>query len=136
MTKSTVDVLVLGAGMAGCAAATRAAQAGASVVLVEKADAIGGSAAYAGYLWTAPTVDVMQDVNPRADLALSRRLVDDYDTAVDWVRELGVDVGAPVTVLRFGRGRAFDSANFLLACQRTLVDADGCELILGATTER
>ena len=72
---STVDLLVLGAGMAGCAAATRAAQAGASVVLVEKTAAIGGSAAYAGFLWSAPTVDVMRRENPEADAALSSRLV-------------------------------------------------------------
>jgi succinate dehydrogenase/fumarate reductase flavoprotein subunit len=128
------DVLVLGAGMAGCAAATSAAQAGASVVLVEKAAAIGGSATYAGYIWSAPTVEAMEEANPEADPALARRLVDDYDGAVAWVRALGVEVGDPVTVLRFGRGRAFDSANFLLACERTLHDAAGCELLLGTTT--
>jgi succinate dehydrogenase/fumarate reductase flavoprotein subunit len=131
-----VDLLVLGAGMAGCAAATRAAQAGASVVLVEKLDAIGGSAAYAGFVWSAPTIEVMEQTNPDADPALARRLVEDYDAAVDWLRALDVHVGEPVTVLRFGRGRAFDSANFLLTCERRVREADGCELITGAWTER
>jgi succinate dehydrogenase/fumarate reductase flavoprotein subunit len=131
-----VDLLVLGAGMAGCAAATRAAQAGASVVLVEKLDAIGGSAAYAGFVWSAPTIEVMEQANPDADPALARRLVEDYDAAVDWLRALDVHVGEPVTVLRFGRGRAFDSANFLLTCERTVREAEGCELIAGAWTER
>jgi succinate dehydrogenase/fumarate reductase flavoprotein subunit len=130
------DVLVVGAGMAGCAAATSAAQEGASVVLVEKAEAIGGSAAYAGYLWSAPTLEAMREANSDADPALARRLVDDFDAAVGWMRSLGVEVGDPVTVLRFGRGRAFDSANFLLACERILRDADGCELLLGAATQR
>ena len=62
-----VDLLVFGGGMAGMSAAARAASDGASVVLVEKAPAIGGSAMYAGFVWTAPTVDVMREVNPDAD---------------------------------------------------------------------
>jgi succinate dehydrogenase/fumarate reductase flavoprotein subunit len=132
----TVDLLVLGAGMAGCAAAVRAAREGASVVLVEKTEAIGGSAAYAGFVWSAPTVDVMQSVNPEADPALSSRLVTDYDDAIEWLRSLGVEVGKAVAVLGFGRGRAIDTANFLLTCERTLREADDCELLLGARTER
>ena len=133
---SAVDLLVLGAGMAGCAAAARAAQEGASVVLVEKSSAVGGSAAYAGFLWSAPTVDVMREVNPDADPALTRRLVDDYDGAIDWVRALGVEVSDPVTVLRFGRGRATDTASLLLACERTVREADGCAIEYRAHPER
>lgn len=48
-----VDLLVLGGGMAGLAAAARAAQDGASVVLVEKPPRTGGSAEYAGFIWAA-----------------------------------------------------------------------------------
>ena len=59
-----IDLLVLGAGMAGLSAAAKAASEGASVVLVEKGEAIGGSAAYAGFIWTAPTAEVMREVNP------------------------------------------------------------------------
>src|SRR5918912_3164909 len=105
-----VDLLVLGAGMAGCAAAVRAAQAGASVVVVEKAGAVGGSAAYAGFVWSAPSAEVMRRENPEADPALAQRLVDDYDAAVDWLRALAVHVGPAVKVLTFGRGRSVDSA--------------------------
>src|SRR5213596_2848964 len=110
-----VDLLVLGAGMAGCAAATRAARAGASVILVEKTAAIGGSAAYAGFAWSAPSLEVMRRENPE----------EDYDASIDWLRSLGVEVGEPVTVLGFGRGRAIDTANFLLTCQRMLRETDG-----------
>jgi succinate dehydrogenase/fumarate reductase flavoprotein subunit len=133
---STIDLLVLGAGMAGCAAAMRSAQEGASVVLVDKAPAIGGSAAYAGFVWSAPTVDVMQSVNPEADPELSTRLVTDYDDAIDWLRSLDVEVGNAVSVLGFGRGRAVDIANFLLTCERTLREAEACEVLLEAHTER
>jgi len=131
-----VDLLVLGAGMAGCAAAVRAAQQGASVLLAEKTAGVGGSAAYAGFLWSAPTAEIMLRENPDADPALSLRLVEDYDRSVEWLRGLGVEVGPAVQVLSFGRGRAFDSASFFLTAERALRDAPGCELLLGARTER
>lgn len=136
LASPTVDLLVLGAGMAGCAAAVRAAQDGATVVLAEKAGAVGGSAAYAGFLWSAPTVEIMRRENPDADPELSRPLVDDYDGAVEWMRALGVEVGPAVQVLTFGRGRAFDSAGFFLTSTQMLRKAPGCELLLGTRTER
>src|ERR1044072_9048655 len=113
-----IDLLVLGAGMAGRGAAARAASEGASVVLVEKGEATGGSAAYAGFIWTAPTVEVMRDVNPDGDPELGRLIVEGYDDALAFVRSLGVHVADPVTVLGYGRGCATDMANFLLACDR------------------
>jgi succinate dehydrogenase/fumarate reductase flavoprotein subunit len=131
---STVDLLVFGGGMAGMSAAARACSDGASVVLVEKGPAIGGSAMYAGFIWTAPTVEVMREVNPDADPELSARVVEGYGEALDWVRSLGVSVADPVTVLGYGRGCATDMANYLLACER-IVSERG-ERIVGATAER
>src|SRR4051812_34594974 len=113
-----IDLLVLGAGMAGLSAAAKAASDGASVVLVEKGEAIGGSAAYAGFIWTAPTDEVMREVNPDGDPALGRRIVEGYDDALAFVRSQGAHVAEPVTVLGYGRGCATDMANFLLACDR------------------
>jgi succinate dehydrogenase/fumarate reductase flavoprotein subunit len=133
-SSSPVDLLVLGGGMAGMSAAARAAKQGASVVLVEKGPAIGGSAVYAGFIWTAPSVEVMQDVNPEGDQKLARRVVEGYDEALDWVRSLGVHVGEPVTVLGYGRGCATDMANYLLTCER-LVRERG-EVLVGATVDR
>src|SRR5579859_2943336 len=93
---SIVDLLVLGGGMAGMSAAARACREGASVVAVEKAPAIGGSAMYAGFIWTAPTVEVMRDVNPDADPELSARVVEHYAEAMQWIRSLDVAVAEPV----------------------------------------
>jgi phytoene dehydrogenase-like protein len=51
-----VDLLVVGAGMAGLTAAARAARAGLSVLVAEVAGDVGGSARFAGYAWTgSPT---------------------------------------------------------------------------------
>src|SRR3954454_7697128 len=136
MTSSdeVIDLLVLGAGMAGLSAAAKAASEGASVVLVEKGEATGGSAVYAGFIWTAPTVEVMHEVNPDGDPVLGRRIVEGYDDALAFVRSLGVHVADPVTVLGYGRGCATDMANFLLACERVVRDRG--ELLLGAAVPR
>jgi succinate dehydrogenase/fumarate reductase flavoprotein subunit len=108
-----VDLLVLGAGMAGLAAAAHAAREGASVVLVEKAPRVGESAEYAGFLWTAPTLEVMREINPDGDPSLAARLVEGYPDAMDWVRSLGVEVKEPVTVLGYGRGSQTDMPHLL-----------------------
>jgi succinate dehydrogenase/fumarate reductase flavoprotein subunit len=129
-----VDLLVLGGGMAGLSAAAKAASQGASVVLVEKGPAIGGSAVYAGYIWTAPTIEVMREVNPEADPILAEGLVEGYADALNWVRSLGVQVAAPVTVLGYGRGCRTDIANYLLACERLV--RENCELLVHWTPER
>src|SRR3954471_16515396 len=104
--------------MAGLSAAARAAGDGARVVLVEKGTAIGGSAAYAGFIWTAPSVEVMREVNPDAEPRLADRVVEKYAEGMDFVRSLDVHVAEPVTVLGYGRGSATDMANYLLACER------------------
>jgi flavin-dependent dehydrogenase len=44
----SVDLLVIGAGMAGLTAAAHAADAGANVLVVEVAESVGGSALFAG----------------------------------------------------------------------------------------
>jgi succinate dehydrogenase/fumarate reductase flavoprotein subunit len=131
---SMVDLLVFGGGMAGMSAAARACRDGASVILVEKAPAIGGSAMYAGFIWTAPTVEVMREVNPDADPELSARVVEQYGDALEWVRSLGVTVGDPVTVLGYGRGCATDMANYLLACERRVRERG--ELLVGCSAQR
>ena len=131
---SMVDLLVFGGGMAGMSAAARAASEGATVVLVEKGPGIGGSAMYAGFVWTAPTIEVMREVNPDADPALSARVVENYAAGLDWIRSLGVTVADPVTVLGYGRGCATDMANYMLACER-LVREHG-EILTGCSGQR
>ncbi|MDQ1042459.1 hypothetical protein [Streptomyces sp. V4I2] len=70
-----VDLLIIGAGMAGMAgmagltAGARAVRSGLSVAIVEIAADVGGSARFAGYAWTAPSHQVM-DQHSRAETAL------------------------------------------------------------------
>ncbi len=85
------DLVVVGGGQAGLAAAAHAAEQGLRVVVCEKTDHFGGSAAFsAGILWTAPDVATMRAVVPDGDSELGRLLVDGLEPAVDRVRDAGV----------------------------------------------
>ena len=130
-----IDLLVIGGGMAGCSAAAYAASHGASVTLVEKAETVGGSAQYAGFIWTTPNAEVMAEVNPDADPELTRVLVDGYEGALAWVRSLDVEVGAPVTVLRYGRGCHVDLPGLLERSKKIVEATPGCQVITNATVE-
>ena len=132
----SVDLLVIGAGMAGATAAARAVQQGASVVVVEKAPAIGGSAVYAGFVWTASSEEVMRRENPEADPALTARLVEGFEPALEWVRSLGVEIGEGVSVLGFGRGYPVDVAGLMMRCERIVREAEGSALLTKSTVKR
>ena len=89
----SLDLLVIGGGVAGTATAARAAELGARVHVVEKDDHLGGSGALsAGILWTAPDRETLRRVCPGGDPELGGILVDGFDAAVDWVRAEGVAV--------------------------------------------
>jgi succinate dehydrogenase/fumarate reductase flavoprotein subunit len=133
---SEVDLFVVGGGMAGLTAAARAAVSGARVLLVERGPTLGGSGIYAGFIWTAPTHEVMAEVNPDGDPELRAALVDGFAGAVAWIRSLGVECRDAVTVLRYGRGHQFDTGQYLGLCERivrdrgeVLTEADTTELL-------
>ena len=128
------DLLVIGGGMAGLSAAAWAVRHGGTAVLVEKGE-LGGSAARAGFVWTAPTFEALRDAIPDGDPALARELVDGFAPAVEWIRSLGVEVQPAVTVLRFGRGHQISMPNYLHTCEVMLRDDPESDLLLGADTE-
>ena len=94
-TLGPVDLLVVGGGMAGLTAAASAATLGARVVLVEQGEQVGGSAIYAGFAWTAPSPDVMAQVNPHGDPDLADLLLGGFESGVEWIRSLGVGCRRP-----------------------------------------
>jgi succinate dehydrogenase/fumarate reductase flavoprotein subunit len=128
-----VDLLVLGGGMAGLSAAAFAARHGARVVLVEKAAAVGGSAALAGYVWTARTPEVLAEIMPQGDPELGRVLVEGVGGGVDWIRSLGVECGDPVTVMGYGRGCQVDMQQYIRACEAAVRRAPGCRVLTSTT---
>jgi succinate dehydrogenase/fumarate reductase flavoprotein subunit len=126
-----VDLLVLGGGMAGLSAAAWSVRHGRSVVLVEKGE-LGGSALHAGFIWTAPSVGVLREAIPDGDPHLGEQLIQGFGPAVDWVRSLGVECQPAVEVLRFGRGHQTSILNYLRACELTIRDSRGSEIVVPA----
>lgn len=129
------DLLVIGAGMAGLTAAARAARDGRRVVVVEVGDDVGGSARFAGYAWTAPSREVMDEVNPRGDETLRHALVDRFAAGVEWIRSVGVEAMDAVPLLGFGRGHQFDTNQYLDSCRR-IVQESGGQVWLRTRTNR
>jgi succinate dehydrogenase/fumarate reductase flavoprotein subunit len=137
----TVDLLVIGGGIAGMAAAARAIGLGLEVVVVEKGDEVGGSAALsAGIVWTAPDVEVARRVAPEGDPTLLRALVEGFDAAIARVRDAGVAVSERWTgQMGFGVAHHVDVGALLAhwwaalgdavltrtAVRELVVDADG-----------
>ncbi|GAA1267441.1 FAD-binding protein [Streptomyces sp. NBC_00117] len=135
MQPQGVDLLVIGAGMAGLTAAARAVRDGLSVAVVEIATDVGGSARFAGYAWTAPDHATMDQHNPRGDHALKRALVDRFADGIEWIRSIGVEAKDAQPILSFGRGHQFDTNHYVDTCRRLIVDGGGT-LLLETETEQ
>src|SRR5688572_11010776 len=85
------DIVVAGGGIGGLTAANAAVDAGARVVLLEKATQVGGSAAVSGgTLWCASDLDAWLSEQPGGDPALGAALVDGFHEGVAWLVERGV----------------------------------------------
>jgi succinate dehydrogenase/fumarate reductase flavoprotein subunit len=119
------DLLVAGGGIAGMAAAARAAELGLEVIVAEKGDEVGGSAALsAGILWTAPDVETARRVAPDGDPALLCALVEGFDAAIERVRDAGVAVSERWTgQMGFGVAHHVDVAALLERWRVMLGDA-------------
>jgi fumarate reductase flavoprotein subunit len=110
--KRDYDVIIVGAGGAGLAAALTAADQGASVLLVDAADSAGGSTALSGGVYYAAgtsvqrargiegdTADAMYTYymtlnQHKVEPALVRRLCDEAADGLEWLISLGVDFPA------------------------------------------
>lgn len=122
------DVVVIGSGVSGSAAAMTAARAGAQVALLEKSAAFGGSAALsAGMFWTAPTVEAYRKRIPLGDLGLGTKMVQDYNDALAELRASGVRVAEEPKhrIMTFGIGYSTDIHGILAWCRQEVLDAGG-----------
>jgi succinate dehydrogenase/fumarate reductase flavoprotein subunit len=105
----TPDVVVAGAGMAGLAAAARARELGASVLVLEKGSRAGGSMLLSsGVVWRHRTLAEFHEECPGGDVALQARIVDELDAALDWLEALGAPVSRRETGNERTVGRRFD----------------------------
>ncbi len=132
-----VDLVVLGAGMAGMSAAGYAASRGASVCVIEKGAEIGGSAVLSGgWLWTAPTYEILRERAPKGDLELQKVFIERFPRAVEWVRSTGVEMGEErVAPPGFGKGYLIDILAYVRRCEAMVESANGWVLRSTATDQ-
>lgn len=107
----TVDVIVVGGGIAGFSAALSAAEAGAEVVLLEKQDEVGGSSVMSGGFFALTGTDEqaahglvdspelllrdLQEVGQhRNDVALLQTYVDRQGELYRWLKSMGAEFPA------------------------------------------
>src|SRR5690625_3630465 len=86
------DLLVIGGGIAGLTAGARASMENKTVIVVEISNTLGGNGQFAGYIWSAPNREVMAEWNPEGREALRNNVIDRFSSAVEFIKELGVDV--------------------------------------------
>ena len=130
-----VDVVVVGSGISGSAAAMTAARQGARVALLEKQPSFGGSAALsAGMFWTAPTADAYRARIPLGNHELGARLVGDYEEALAELRASGARVAEEPkrNIMTFGIGYSTDIHAILEWCRQEVRLAGG-ETLTGMT---
>jgi fumarate reductase flavoprotein subunit len=151
------DVVVIGAGGAGMSAALEAANAGASVALLEAGARIGGSTALAGGLvYAAGTAqqrargiedspatmcrDILA-INPESDPQLVRRLCDEAPVALEWLESLGVEFPPERLSSPNGRGtpRSHEPVGFgarITECLDSALNRTSVDVALKSRVER
>lgn len=127
------DLLVIGAGMAGLSAAGYAAEHGANVIVLEKADHFGGSALLSGgVLWTATSPGRMR-LHGMGRPELGEVVLRNYVEGIAWLRRRGVAM-SPVVMALHGRGYQIDILDHLRGCAH-LVEQRGGHVSPGTDTE-
>lgn len=114
-------VAVVGAGLAGLAAAASASEAGADVVVFERDDAPGGATiASAGWIWRYRDMVTFRRMAPHGDERVQRAVVDQLAAGAAWLERLGVRRIASDTGRAFSEGIKVDPAQALDALSRRL----------------
>ncbi len=125
------DIVVVGAGGSGLAAAVSAAQGGAKVVVLEKMPAVGGTTSFSEGIFAAESslerernvvitkdqmfTTIMEYSHWRANARLVRNIVDKSPDTIEWLKDQGVEFkdllpnypgGLPAWHIINGRGKA------------------------------
>ncbi len=133
MTES-VDVAVLGGGLAGLSAAVTAADVGARTLVLERAPHIGGSAAISGgYVWAIEDEAKLYKEDPGRFQRHGRLVVDGYHDAIKWLSGYVPPMTGEERALA-GRGHKFDMPLLLAHLTRALIAAGG-RVVAGAQTD-
>src|ERR671916_7479 len=127
--------VVAGGGLAGLVAARRALELGASVILLEKGDRLGGSFVYSsGYIWTYKDLPTFRREAPGGDEALQRLILERLAPGLAWLEDLGAPVLARETGNPLTSGTRFAPRPTVEALSDGLV-ASGGRILMRASLE-
>ncbi|WP_268952156.1 FAD-dependent tricarballylate dehydrogenase TcuA [Salinigranum halophilum] len=150
--KTNYDVVVVGCGMAGLAAANRSAELGLDVALIEKSpkEHRGGHTRYSesfrvpsadadieayGYEFNIPDYtaqnfydDIMKQTNGRANDDLARTLVDNAGETIEWLTDRGVEWDMEPLNVGYTVARTFFDGEDAVAALIEAAEADGADV--------
>jgi len=130
-----VDVLVLGAGMAGLTAASAAARGGASVLVVERAKTSGGTSILSsGFVWRFATMEEYEAEDPKGNRELQSVVHDEFENLIGHLEDVS-GVSTPLIPVLDGWGHEADLATYFTRAIREVEKADG-QIVYGAVTDR
>lgn len=117
------ELVVAGAGMAGLAAAARARELGAEVVVLEKGDRPGGSFLLSsGFVWRYRDWEMFRAQCPGGDPGLQRVVYERLDETLGWLESLGASVVARETGNELTTGVRLDPPATVAALARRVGD--------------
>jgi succinate dehydrogenase/fumarate reductase flavoprotein subunit len=132
MNGRPADLVVVGAGMAGLTAAAYATRLGLDVVVIEKAQAPGGTAALSsGYIWTAPSLEALRGEDPDCNPELGSALAEHFPEGLEWISSLQIELPEKITgIYGFGYGHQIEIGEYLERCT-SIVEAAGRQILTG-----
>jgi fumarate reductase flavoprotein subunit len=129
-------VVVAGGGLAGLVAARRALELGASVILLEKGDRLGGSFVYSsGYVWTYRDLPTFRREAPGGDVALQRQILERLAPGLSWLENLDAPVLARETGNPLTSGARFAPRPTVQVLSDSIVAAGGWVLMRASLEE-
>src|SRR5688572_12492525 len=129
-------VVVAGGGLAGLVAARRALELGASVILLEKGDRLGGSFVYSsGYVWTYRDLPTFRSEAPGGDVALQRQNLERLAPGLSWLENLDAPVLARETGNPLTSGARFAPRPTVQVLSDSIVAAGGRVLMRASLEE-
>ncbi|HSK99596.1 MAG TPA: FAD-dependent oxidoreductase [Rubrobacteraceae bacterium] len=118
--------LVAGGGLAGLVAAARLRELGASVTLLEKGDAPGGSLIYSsGFVWSYRDLETHRREAPQGDAELQNLILERLGEGLAWLEGVGAPVLARETGNPLTFGARFDPERTVAALVDRLAATGG-----------
>jgi fumarate reductase flavoprotein subunit len=129
-SSTSFDVIVVGGGMAGLAAALSAVEYGARTMLVEKSNQVGGNASIAAGMFLGSTdFTGLNAYIPDGDPALQRTFCADFMDSLSWLEAQGLAIGQTIDFGDFRKlrpmaaGRPGDRQPFMTAMAKRAASA-------------